>query len=430
LALRVGVVAENEHVGVAIQGKAEFTPRGMDTPPPPEHWQAMQLGDVATLQRGIDLPRDQRRNGPYPVVGSNGVVGYHSEYRAHGPGVFVGRSGSVGKVAWIEEDYWPLNTTLWVKDFHGNDPGFVYYLLSQIDFGKYTAGVSVPTLNRNLVHPIRVAVPPAPEQKAIASVLHTVQRDRRATEKVIAVTRELKRSLMRYLFTYGPMPPAQAENIELQETEIGPMPRHWGVVRLGDVAKIGNGSTPKRTNHSYWDGGTIPWLTSGKVHEEIIESASEFVTELAAKECHLPVVKSGSLVVAITGQGKTLGNAALVSFDTRVSQHLAYVRFENDRVDSEFLLGYLQMRYPDLRAVASAGGSTKGALTCGFLATYPIPLPPIEEQTTIAAILHATRRKVAAESRRRQILDYIFTAARSDLVTGKRRVASMEATNG
>jgi type I restriction enzyme S subunit len=172
---------------------------GIDTPATtPQHWRLMHLGDVATLQRGIDLPRSQRKDGPHPVVGSNGVVGYHSEFRAQGPGVFVGRSGSVGKVTWIEEDYWPLNTTLWVKDFHGNDPSFVYYLLSQIDFSRYTAGVSVPTLNRNLVHPIEVTLPPVPEQTAIASILRAVQRDRTATEKVIAATRDLKRSLMRY----------------------------------------------------------------------------------------------------------------------------------------------------------------------------------------------------------------------------------------
>jgi type I restriction enzyme S subunit len=84
------------------------------------------------------------------------------------------------------------------------------------------------------------------------------------------------------------------------------------VVRLGDIAKIGNGSTPKRTNEAYWEGGHIPWITSTKIHEVIISRADEFVTETAFRECHLPLVPRKSIVVAITGQGKTLGNAALL----------------------------------------------------------------------------------------------------------------------
>ena len=85
----------------------------------PEKWRWMPLGEVVTLQRGVDLPVDERLPGSFPVIGSNGIVGSHSKFVAHGPGVIVGRSGSVGKVIWIDEKYWPLNTSLWVKDFHG-----------------------------------------------------------------------------------------------------------------------------------------------------------------------------------------------------------------------------------------------------------------------------------------------------------------------
>jgi len=142
----------------------------------PESWESAALGDIATLQRGHDLPVAERSVGPYPVIGSNGVVGSHSEFKATGPGVLVGRSGSVGKVFWIDSDYWPLNTSLWVKDFHGNDARYVYYLLGYLDLQRYAAGVSVPTLNRNLIHPIRLAVPDYEEQKAIATVLSAVDR--------------------------------------------------------------------------------------------------------------------------------------------------------------------------------------------------------------------------------------------------------------
>lgn len=93
----------------------------------PEEWENKNLGEAVTLQRGKDLPVKKRKSGNYPVIGSNGVVGYHNEFVVKGPGVTVGRSGSVGKVVWVEDDHWPLNTTLWVKNFHNNNPNYIYY---------------------------------------------------------------------------------------------------------------------------------------------------------------------------------------------------------------------------------------------------------------------------------------------------------------
>ena len=169
--------------------------------PVPEHWQVVRLGEVVTLQRGIDLPKAKRCRGTIPVMGSSGLVGYHSEGIAKGPGVIVGRSGSVGKVSWIESDYWPLNTSLWVKDFHNNDRRFVYYLLSKIDFSTYAAGVSVPTLNRNVIHPILVGLPPLPEQREIARVLSVVDRKIEAEEGRKRALEELFRSMLHHLMT-------------------------------------------------------------------------------------------------------------------------------------------------------------------------------------------------------------------------------------
>src|SRR5205809_3940648 len=142
-------------------------------------------------------------------------------------------------------------------------------------------------------------IPPIEEQRAIAHVLRTVQQAKEATEKVIAAARQLKQSLMRHLFTYGPVPLAEAHKVTLKETEVGTIPAAWKLVALGEISRIGNGSTPKRDRPEYWDGGSIPWLTSGKIHEGVIEHADEFVTEQARSECHLPLVPKNSILVAI-----------------------------------------------------------------------------------------------------------------------------------
>jgi type I restriction enzyme, S subunit len=303
-------------------------------------------------------------------------------------------------------------------------PDFLYYALTYraSALPSLAGRAAVPIVNKSNFADFLVPVAPSPEQRAIARVLRTVQEAKRATEKVIAATRQLKQSLMRHLFTYGPVPIDQAGRVELKETEVGTIPKHWDMVMLGNVARIGNGSTPKRTNNAYWLGGTIPWLTSGKVYERIIRHADEFVTEQARMECHLPMVKRNSVVVAITGQGKTLGHAALVSFDTCVSQHLAYVQFGTNGVVPEYVRSFLQSRYAHFRQVSSGGGSTKGALTCGFLKTYPLPVPPFEEQQRIAQALDAVETKKEAEQARQAALDALFQTLLHHLMTGRVRV--------
>jgi type I restriction enzyme S subunit len=267
-----------------------------------------------------------------------------------------------------------------------------------------------------------VPLPPLGEQRAIAHVLRTVERARDGTEKVIGELRQLKHSLLRHLFLYGPVPFDQADRVPLQETGIGPTPAHWQMTTLGGVARIGNGSTPRRNVDGYWKGGTLPWLTSGKVHERCIRQADEFVTEQARAECHLPMVPKGSLVVAITGQGKTLGTAAQIDLDACVSQHLAYIQFRDERVLPEYVLAFLHTRYEAFRKVSNSGGSTKGALTCGFLKTYLLPVPPLTEQRRVVEMLNGVESKLDAELSFGTSLDTLLDNLLHQLLTGQVRV--------
>lgn len=137
-------------------------------------WRATTLGQVVTLQRGFDLPIAKRKTGPYPVVASTRLVGTHHRAMVRGPGVVVGRSGSIGGGQFIKSDFWPLNTTLWVKDFNSNDPRFCYFLLKSLNLKQFNVGSGVPTLNRNHIHPLPISVPPIAEQRAIAHILGTL----------------------------------------------------------------------------------------------------------------------------------------------------------------------------------------------------------------------------------------------------------------
>lgn len=258
--------------------------------------------------------------------------------------------------------------------------------------------------------------PPLPEQKKIAEILSTVQRAIEEQERIIQTTTELKKALMQKLFTEG------LRNEPQKQTEIGPIPESWEVVPLGSLAKVGNGSTPKRANEAYWKGGTIPWLNSTKIHDRFITEADQFVTPQAVSQCHLPKVAPNSLLIAITGQGKTLGNSAITRIETCINQHLAYAQFHSHKIVPEFVLWFMQTRYDYLRSIAHGGGSTKGALTCGFLKTLPIPVPARAEQKEITATFQAIENKKTFAARKQAVLRDLFRTLLHKLMTAKTRV--------
>jgi len=135
-----------------------------------DDWEQRRVKDIAPLQRGFDLPKDKMTAGSYPVVMSNGINGYHSEYKVKGPGVVTGRSGTIGNVHYIDCNYWPHNTALWVTDFKGNHPHFIYYLYQKLNLNRFGTGSGVPTLNRNDIHSEVISVPSYEEQKIIAEI--------------------------------------------------------------------------------------------------------------------------------------------------------------------------------------------------------------------------------------------------------------------
>ncbi|WP_339904330.1 restriction endonuclease subunit S [uncultured Cyclobacterium sp.] len=121
-----------------------------------EGWEEKTFKDICILQRGFDLPTRLRKKGEYDLVTSSGVKDSHSEFKVKGPGVVTGRSGSIGNVFYIENNFWPLNTALYIKNFKGNIEKYIYYFLKYFDLSKYSTGTGVPTLNRNFVHDEKV----------------------------------------------------------------------------------------------------------------------------------------------------------------------------------------------------------------------------------------------------------------------------------
>ena len=306
---------------------------------------------------------------------------------------------------------------------HCLDKEFLYYALlhAKPRIEAQSSGSTFDSINRHTLESLDIPAPAnLAEQRQIALILNSVQKAIETESAICDKLADLKSATMAKLFREG------LRGEPLKQTEIGEIPESWEVVRLGDIAKIGNGSTPKRTNEAYWEGGHIPWITSTKIHEVIISRADEFVTETAFRECHLPLVPRKSIVVAITGQGKTLGNAALLELDTCINQHLAYVQLQASSAVPEFYLFYLQSLYPYFRQVSSTGGSTNGALTCALIANLKAPSPCKEEQQEIADVLMLLTRRHKVATKRFEALTNLFGAVLPQLMTGAIRVKDLD----
>ena len=256
---------------------------------------------------------------------------------------------------------------------------------------------------------VLLAVRPPAEQRTIAAFLDrgTAKMDALIAEqkRLIALLKEKRQAVISHAVTKGLNPdvPMKDSGIEW----LGYVPAHWATCPLKYVAQIGNGSTPNRDNPAYWAEDGFPWLNSSVVNMDEVTEATRFITPLALKECHLPVVEPPAVLVGITGQGKTRGMAAPLLFTATVNQHLAYIKPDESRLVASYLLNVLEAAYVHLRVESEGVGSTKGAITCAQLASLQIPMPPIEDQVSVSGHLEQERGRLSnleAEAERAIIL--------------------------
>lgn len=162
----------------------------------PKGWRVGRLDDLLVLQRGFDLPTPARTPGPYPVIAASGPSGTHDRFMVRGPGVTTGRSGVLGNVYYVHEDFWPLNTSLWVKEFKNSSPAYAFYLLRRLDFHIYNAGSAVPTLNRNHVHGLLTLLPPGDLIQRFETFAVAMLSRQRANEAESATLASLRHTLL------------------------------------------------------------------------------------------------------------------------------------------------------------------------------------------------------------------------------------------
>ena len=309
---------------------------------------------------------------------------------------------------------------VWSSDIARCTPWYLYLYFLTKNLSEFSNPGPLPSINNSKIYAQTIVLPPIDEQNRIAALLWKVQCAIEIEDQLLSATEELERSMRHELLTRGLRGEPQ------QQTEIGLIPQSWLISNLGALGRIGNGSTPRKTNPEYWAGGTYPWLTSAKVYDREITQAENFVTDRALQECHLPRLRAGTVLIAITGQGKTLGHCAVLEIEATINQHIAYIAVDAQMANPSFVRSYLETQYNYLRQVASGGGSTKGALTCAFLRGLKLPLPSIEEQRAIVAILDPINKKLCVHRARKSSLEALFASLLHSLMEGETRVDDLD----
>ncbi len=361
-------------------------------------WKQDLLGNVATLQRGFDLPHRLRKEGTVPIVTSSGFEATHSEAKVRGPGIVTGRYGTIGKVFFVEGDFWPLNTTLYVRDFHGNDPRFLSYLLRTIDFHTHSGKSGVPGVNRNDLHEITVRLPSAKkDQEAIADALNDADGLIESLEQLLAKKRLIKQGAMQQLLT------GRKRLLGFS----GP----WQSTTIGATStKIGSGITPTGGNRVYKHAGR-PFLRSQNVGwGSLLLDDIAYIDEETHNAFPATEIESGDVFLNITGA--SIGRSAIA--DSRVAggnvnQHVCIIRTDRSAVDPRFLNYCLLSRIGQAQIDSFQAGGNRQGLNFGQVRSICFQVPAINEQAGIATILsemdadiRATTEKIGKERQIKQ----------------------------
>jgi type I restriction enzyme S subunit len=315
------------------------------------------------------------------------------------------------------------------------DAHFLDYLLKTPHLLRIYEMLQSKTVHRRrIVHPkdfinISIPLPPLPEQRAIAHVLRTVQRAKEATEGVIAALKELKKSLMQHLFTYGPVPVTERERVPLQETEIGPIPAHWRVVRLGDLVEreillMRNGFPQGQHNEI---GVGVPHLRPFNITNDGILDLSQIKFVAPPSDDDPRWLHPGDVIFNNTNSEELVGKTALFNRNGRfvLSNHMTFLRvLEPGQIDPYWLARLLHLFwYLGMYRALSRRHVNQVSISLERLKGVRIPLPPLDEQREIARMLQAVDAKIAAEQTRRAALEDLFKTLLHELMSGRRRVS-------
>jgi type I restriction enzyme S subunit len=360
-------------------------------------WRTVALRDVVELQRGYDLPQQERRPGSVPIVGSAGPNGSHDEANVRAPGVVVGRSGAgFGSAHYCEVDFWALNTGLYVKDFRNNHPKFIFYLLDHLDFSKYNSGGAQASLNRNFIYPILVRLPSEDEQEQIASMLNEWETAIQKNEKLIAAKGRHFGATSHLLLT--------------ARRRVNGATAPWQLRRADDmfVSASSKGHITEALLSVTQEHGVIPrGLLEGRVTMPSGDTGS------------FKLVEPGDFVISLRSFEGGLEHS---NYRGVVSPAYTVLKATAE-IDKRFFRHYFKSAdFIKRLSVAVIGIRDGKQISFQDFCSIKLPFPPLDEQKVIAAILDDAEREVGLLRKYRDALHHQKRGLMQKLLTGQWRL--------
>ena len=386
----------------------------------PEDWEVKNILNISPLQRGFDLPICEIKEGKFPVVFSNGIFKFHSKYMAKKPGVVTGRSGTIGKVFFIENDYWPHNTTLWVTNFKGNNPKFIYYLFEHTDISIFSSGSGVPTLNRNDIHERKVALPiTLAEQTAIATALSDVDALIAALDKKITKKQQIKQGAMQQLLTGKKRLLGFRGENKFKQTEIGFIPEDWNMVSVGDITKFHKQGY--YTKENYKENGEYYLLRGTDMQNPKIDLSSTPKISVSQYDYEAYKVLNGDFLFVRSGAIGRYGIADANTPKSIFGSYLINFRFIED-INAKYFGYFYESEISICQLYSIIQGGANLNINAENIKALKIPLPPLAEQIGIAQILTDIDNEISQLVVDRNKYEQIKTGMMQQLLTGKIRL--------
>ncbi|HAW3613436.1 TPA: restriction endonuclease subunit S [Escherichia coli] len=358
----------------------------------PDGWINCELGEVLTLQRGYDLPHRLRNDGEVPIISSSGVSGRHDKAMVSPPGVVTGRYGTIGEIFYINEPFWPLNTTLYIRDFRGMTPEYAYHFLKTINFEAYSGKSGVPGVNRNDVHKEIVYFPiNKNEQTAIVNILSDADALITKLEELIAKKQAIKTATMQQLLTGRTRLPqfSKYPNGTLKgyaTGELGHIPVDWEVVTCGEIGKFRGGSGFP-TSVQGQTSGKYPFYKVSDMNNDgngiFMSDSNNWISSNIRKQLGSTIFPAGSIIFAKVGAAIFLERKKILTIPSCIDNNLAAFELDLTRCEIRFIhYILLNLNFGDYVST-TALPSLSGAV----LSKIKIVLPSIKEQMAIASIL-------------------------------------------
>ena len=335
----------------------------------PDGVEYRELKDVLTIKNGKDYK--SLSEGKYPVYGSGGIMTYVSDYVYDKPSVLIPRKGSIDKLYYVEEPFWNVDTIFYTDiDTTKVVPRYVYFCLQREHLEQYNTAGGVPSLTQKVLNKVRLPVPPLEVQREIVRML----------DSFTLLTAELTAKLTAELT-------ARKKQYEFYRDKLLSRNGEYPMKSLSDLGKWSGGKTPSMAEKSFWENGTIPWISSKDMKEATLSDTQDHITKKAVEEASMTVYPANSIaVVTRSGILKHTFPVAYVPFEAAINQDIK-ILVVNENILPRYAFHVIQGKGRDILVKTKKQGGTVDSLDFQKVLAYKVPVPSIDVQRKLVEVL-------------------------------------------